>query len=276
MKFSVNLTALPGLTELLYRRRDDLLAGQVFVNTHATLKIEQAGLLNYCLGSHREVVAAVGDFLAEAAHFRADYLGAAVASCVTYYQRTDVAAAAALDATYRSGRIDGHPGVPQPSADQGLGPHIFDETSCSVGYPEPKDYHFEHPPIESMLDRASPTTQWREAVWEVTALLAKAGFLDKPVDIFGEFIEPLSGDWAAFRACADVWATVADRIGVNADWIGHGARVLPMVWTGNAATDCTVAVESFVADLRAAGVTIGIWPPPTNRLPSSSGNTGTC
>ncbi len=175
---------------------------------------------------------------------------------MTYYQRTDAAAAAALDATYRTGRADGHPGVPQPTADQGLGPHIFDETSCSVGYPEPKDYHFEHPPIESVLDRASPTTLWREAVWEVTAVLARAGLLEKPVDIFGEFIEPLSGDWAAFRACADVWTTVADRIGVDADWIGHGARVLPTVWTGNAATDCTVAVETFVADLRAAGTTI--------------------
>ncbi len=40
MKFSVNLTALPGLTELLYRRRDDLLAGQVFVDTHTEIEEE--------------------------------------------------------------------------------------------------------------------------------------------------------------------------------------------------------------------------------------------
>jgi hypothetical protein len=257
MKLSVNLNALPGLTELLYRRRDDLVAGRVFVDAHTEIDSMHAGLLNICLGAHHEVVAAVDTFLTDAAQFRADYLGAAVAASVAYYRRTDASAAIALDASYRTGSVGGYPGIPHPTADLGLGPDIFDEPTCSGGYPVPHDYRFDYQPIHSKLDLASPTTYVRGVVWQVTSWLADAGLIDRPIDILQEYVEPVTGDWAAFRRCADVWATVAAEVGSNADWIDHAARALPSAWTGNAASDCDTALETFVTDLRAAAGTLG-------------------
>jgi hypothetical protein len=254
MKFSANLTALPGLAELLYRRRDDLITGRDFVARHAVLEPGEVGMLNACLGVHEEVVAAVSQFLGNAAHLRADYLGHGVAQCVNYYRTADISAATALDASYGSGYADGYP--PPPQADQSLGPQIFIDHACS-SYAEPRDYHDENRPIQSKLDWLSPTTDIREAVWQVTKWATDLHLMDHPTDTARELIEPFTGDWAAFRACADVWRTVGVEVGLQYASIERATQQLPRVWTGHAATDCDNALTLVGSDLRDAAGTLG-------------------
>ena len=41
-------------------------------------------------------------------------------------------------------------------------------------------------------------------IWEVTSLASRLGICDRPIDVFIEWLKPWLGDWAGFRACADV------------------------------------------------------------------------
>jgi hypothetical protein len=67
MNFSVNATALPGLAQLMDRRRQDLTDGRDYLAHNARVERGQAGILNWLWGQHEKIVRATADFLARAA-----------------------------------------------------------------------------------------------------------------------------------------------------------------------------------------------------------------
>ncbi|HWB35211.1 MAG TPA: hypothetical protein VHA75_04210 [Rugosimonospora sp.] len=257
MKFSVNTTALAGLPGLLERRRDNLLAGAVFVDANTTITAWDQGLINQIRGTHERIVAEVTQFLRAAAEQRADPYADAVARAVAYYERTDIEAAARLDATMAAGRVqDGYPGLPQPQADAGLDATAFADSDCGPGYVAPHDYRFDYEVPTGGLDLLSPTSYARALVWEVTGFLAEYRLLDHPVDIMQEYLDKFAGDWATFRACADVWDSVANELDYVTRSLYFGESRTALVWTGEAAGRCEYALDVFGDDLHAAAGTL--------------------
>ncbi len=257
MSFSVNTRALPGLADLLGRRRDDLFTGADYVAKHTVIDQWDEGLLNSLRGTHEAVVAAIEEFLRAAAGQRADPYATGITRAEQYYVRTDADAAARLDLTIGGGSDrGGHPGLPQPTADQQLDTDSFADPSGSPGWPDIHDYRFDYEILDHKLDLISPTTWVREAVWKVTGWLAQVGLLDHPVDFMQDFLDQFAGDWAAFRGCADVWDALAAEVDFNAGCVDLGATRLATVWTGAAADNCDYAIDVFGNDLRQAAATI--------------------
>jgi hypothetical protein len=257
MKFSVNTAALAGLPALLDRRRDELLAGADYVATHTTISHWDQGFLNQLRGTHEAIVKAVEQFLHTAATQRADPYALAVSRADAYYTRTDLDAAARFDATLTaSAGRDGYPGLPQPAADQGLGPAIFADATAAPGYPAVHDYRVDYEVIQHWWDWLSPTTYARDVVWRVTSVLTDLGLLDRPIDVMQEYFEQFAGDWAAFRTCADVWDAVAIQLDYESGAVRHGGDRTQLIWTGGAADACRLAVDVFGDDLHAAAGTL--------------------
>jgi hypothetical protein len=256
MEFSVNTDALPGLAKMLDRRHDDLVNTRDYVAKYTAIAPQGQGILNSALGTHAEIVAAVEEFLLRAANARAARYSDSVSSSEDYYLRADLSAAAKLDSTYDGGSDAAPAGPGQRLANQNWGPEVFDDTSPNPGLPAPHDYHRDFEIFQDPTDAFSPTTYVRGLVWQASSLLVKLGVLDEPVDFFEEVCKPLVGDWAAFAACADVFANVATVLDFECGGVDQGANVLTQVWTGNAAHACQYALDLFGFDLRRSAETV--------------------
>jgi hypothetical protein len=256
MEFSVNTKALPGLSRMLDRRRDDLVNTRDYVAKYTAIPLPGQGILNSALGTHAAIVAAVEEFLLRAAHGRAAHYSGSVSSSEEYYLRADLSAAAALDVTYAGGSDASPAGPGQRLANQHWGPEVFDDTSQNPGLPVPHDYHRDFEIFKDPTDALSPTTDLRAEVWKASSLLVKLGLLKEPVDFFEEVCKPLVGDWAAFAACADVFANVATVLDFESGALDQGANVLTTVWTGNAAHACQYALDLFGFDLQRSAETV--------------------
>lgn len=256
MEFSVNIQALPGLAELLERRRLDLENTRTFVDKYATVSHHDSGIINDILGTHRAIVEAVDTFLTRAARERADRLSSDVWTAVDAYRRTDVSASARLDAALPIAERGGHPAVHQAPANQNWGPAVFDDPLNKPVLAPPHDYRWDYQVLADPSEMLSPTSYLRETIWEGTKLLAKVGLLDHPIDILQEYFQPLAGDWATFRACADVFDSAATQLDFQAGAVDQSDSVIPLVWTGHAAANCRFALRTFGADLQRAAQTL--------------------
>ncbi|GAA1032406.1 hypothetical protein GCM10009557_30820 [Virgisporangium ochraceum] len=230
MGFSVDAAALAGLPRQLDRLEEDATTARTYLQRYTQLNAGE-GIINLILGGHREATRKVSEFywLVNAV---ADGQSRAVSSSVAHYRQTDVAAAAAFDAK-----------LPTVASPPQLDPALSSAGFVDRGEPQsdlttPKDYSTEYRFEMKWHSYLSPTSYVRNVIWKATVLAARFGIMDKPIDIFLEWLKPFLGDWDAFRACADVHENLADATVTMGTNMRSGANDSQYVWTGNAANAC--------------------------------------
>lgn len=231
--FRVDDQAVDGLAGQQGRLGEDANAGRTYLAAHTDLAWNGEGLINLLAGGHRDA-RALAERFHETLNTRSATPGQeAFRAAAAYYRRTDGESAERYDRTYpprdpaeaRKGLPDLRLAVP-PNRD----PH-----EPTARYTTPPDHNAEFPHEPAITDLLSPTALARDAIWTVTDLAAKLGFLDRAYDPLDSFVKPISGDWAALRGCADVYHNVAAALGdmaENTTWAGDR---LDDFWEGNAA-----------------------------------------
>ncbi|MBO0870503.1 MAG: hypothetical protein J2P15_18255, partial [Micromonosporaceae bacterium] len=257
MNFSVNTSALPGLAQLMERRWGALQGGYDYLKRYTVIG-QAEGVLNWLLGEHQEVVNGVGAYLERAANDYALPYATAITAATAYYRRNDADAAARLDATLAPLDDPGKHGPAIPPANQGLGPELFsDPPMCQVNwYGPPHDYQADYQLEFLPFDALSPTSDARELIWQASRIAVALGLLDHPYDIIDELVKPLSGDWTAFAACAEVFQHLGNSLIDQASCIHDGVRKIDQVWTGNAADACASGLDRFAGDLNRASAVL--------------------
>lgn len=256
MEFSVNTMALPGLAHLMDRRWRDLDGGRSYLATRTRIDAGDLGVLNWLRGTHERIVTAATAFLDRAAQDYTGRFATAVIEANLYYQRTDGSVAAALDRCLPGRDDTARPDLRSSRADPGLGPEIFaDRTVPARHYQAPPDYH-DYGVALGPVSALSPASDARELIWQVSRLAVYLGLLDHPYDVIDEAVRPLSGDWAAFRACADVYSAVGAALADGAGCVQDGVGSVGDVWTGNAADACSASLARFAAELKSASVAL--------------------
>jgi uncharacterized protein YukE len=87
-------------------------------------------------------------------------------------------------------------------------------------------------------DQAAVGSQGRAAVLRATEVCVELGRLDRAVDLDITALEPLRGDWAGFRGCADVYRGAADLCRDIEDNVDRARTALPETWSGAGAESC--------------------------------------
>jgi hypothetical protein len=228
MSFSVDVAALAGLPPLLNRLGEDARASRAYEDKNTQLGAGE-GIFNLVLGGHRTAVAQVNAFF-DTLGTVADQEEGRVLGALDGYRRTDLASAAKLDATRPS--IDGVPWMqPDPGGSKGFSDRFEPQTNLTPPPDYSGDFGFEM----KWSSYLSPTSYVRELIWEVTFLAARLGLCDRPIDVFTEWLKPWLGDWAAFRACADVHERLGNATASMGWNVRSGAVDSQFAWTGNAA-----------------------------------------
>jgi hypothetical protein len=277
VSFSVNPAALAGLADRLDRMGRDLEAGRAYLRRHTRLS-SGLGLLNLVLGGHERVVSGVDGYLRTmAATCDAGYavrLRRALAS----YRRSDRASSARFDAGLPAlasaprhagrdpglralGSLSGGPGtgVPEPAPGVGPppGPEIFaDPISLLDRLVPPPDHHDRFPHQPRWYDVVSPSSTGRDMVWRATGMAARIGLLDRPVDPYEKLLVPVCGDWAGLYGCGDVLDALAGALDDGDLALRRAAGAIPVVWSGNAADGCALALRHLAADMAAGAAAL--------------------
>jgi hypothetical protein len=259
MEFSVNSSALVGLSDLMDRRWEDFESARAYLRTNARFSVLNGGLLNDLVGQHQQIVREIDAFLAAAAEGFAGPCATAVTEANLTYRRSDLSAMVRTDAALPTVRADPQElmgpvtGAPFGLADQSVDRSVFADTRRPTTWLQPPpDHHADYPYEYTFFDQMSPTQHLRDQVWHITSVAAALGLMPRPIDIFVEVVQPLSGDWAAYVGCADVYDNLAHLLQEAALCVDDGRLTIGRVWTGNAAEACGDAVAVFAVSLRAA------------------------
>jgi hypothetical protein len=256
MEFSVNTSALVGLSDLMDRRWTDFESGRSYLKNNAHFSVLNKGILNAIWGKHQDIVDEIDAFLSSAAERFAGPCSVAVTDADVTYLHSDHSAVIRNDAALAVATGDNAVSAPAAAtADLALDRSVFADPYCPTARLQPpSDHRGDYPYEMSYFDVLSPTTALRDVIWKTTGLAATFGLLDRPYDIISEAVQPLSGDWARYVACADVYDNLAQLVGDAAACVDHGRITIPRTWTGNAADACARAIADFSAVLRAAVV----------------------
>jgi len=229
MSFTVDVAALAGLPPLLTRLDEDARAARAYEDKNTHLGVSGEGIFNLALDGHKTAVAQVDAFFDTLSAASGEEAGR-VQGALAEYRRTDLAAAAKLDATIPS-FADALWLPLEPSGSAGFKDRAEPQTHLTP----PPDYSAEYSFEMKWYSYLSPTSYVRSLIWEVTSLAARLGILDRPIDVFIEWLKPWLGDWAGFRACADVHERLGEAtIAMNSN-VRSGAVDSQFAWTGNAA-----------------------------------------
>lgn len=228
MSFTVDVAALAGLPPLLTRLDEDARAGRAYEDKNTQLGAGQ-GIFNLVLGGHRTAVAQVDAFF-DALSTAAGKEAGRVQRSLAGYRQSDLASAAKLDAMIpSSGDVSWLPLEPSESAG------FKDRSEPQTHLTPPPDYAADYSFEMKWYSYLSPTSYVRSIIWEVTSLAARLGICDRPIDVVIEWLKPWLGDWAGFRACADVHERLGEAtVAMNSN-VRSGAADSSFVWTGNAA-----------------------------------------
>ncbi|WP_100443976.1 hypothetical protein [Glycomyces xiaoerkulensis] len=210
------------------------------------------GWLNQLSGAHDVLVDRTQTWFHEFGHYTLDAAESAVTDSADYYARTDEAAAEEFDVQLE-GRppADRLPSTPGYLFDDRARVGAFGETADPTGHlTEPDDYAAQgawrwEP---SLLDAFSAGSVARGTIMRATDFLSMIGLLDRAYDPYEFFLKPVTGDWAGFRGCADVYRNTAQACRNISGNLSHGRLGIPTVWSGNAADSC----DSFIAEVCAA------------------------
>jgi hypothetical protein len=254
MEFSVNTKALVGLSDLMDRRWTDLESGRSYLKNNAHFSVLNKGILNTIWGRHQNIVDDIDAFLSSAAERFAGPCAVAVTDANVTYLHSDRNAVIRNDAALPVGSgPSAESASAATAADLSLDRSVFADPYCPTARLQPPpDHRGDYPYEMSYFDVLSPTTALRDVIWKATGLAAVFGLLDRPYDIIAEAVQPLSGDWVRYVACADVFDNVALMVGDAAACVDHGRITIPRTWTGNAADACSRATADFAAALRSA------------------------
>ena len=229
MGFSVDVAALAGLPRQTSRLSEDAAAARTYVERYTQLSSGE-GIINIVLGGHREATRKVSMFY-RMLNAAADRQSNAVSAALNHYRQTDLAAAAALDARL--------PATNTPLTQPDMGSLGFaDRGEPQNGLRAPKDYSDQYRFEMKWNSYLSPTSYARSTILEFTTLAVRHGLLDRPIDVFNEWLKPWFGDWAGFRACADVYENLANASLTMSANVRSGSIDSQFVWTGNAADSC--------------------------------------
>lgn len=254
MDFEVDVTALRGLTRLLDRLGEDANEGTNYLQSNTELEYGE-GLLNRARGSHEEALQQVQWFLDSITEYTAVKSRFALDEAIKYYQATDAASAAELDATYPRGITPDRSQLANFYRAPGDPSRFTDHAEPQTQYRPIPDYNadpaFQFSP--QMWDIASPTSSVRDTIWGATWLAAQLGICDRPYDPYESLVKPFSGDWAAVRGCADTFANISAALADMAANLRYAALGIDSVWTGNAASRFQFHLTKSAAKLVAAG-----------------------
>jgi hypothetical protein len=255
--FYVDPDELTRLSGMLSRLSEHALAGRGYVQDNTGLAGGE-GWLNRLSGAHETVVGNTLDWLAGLSNPLAVMSADAVHRAADHYRSTDHTEAARLDAAAHShaSLLD----IPDPTGDHFL--HVFAWRSRFDDVLDPQD-HYRAPPDYHADDDYRYQPQWhdrfsfaglgREAVLRATEFLAGCGMLDRAYDPYEFALKPVVGDWAGFRACADVFRNLAVALAVASGNVHRAQVVLPEVWRGRAADSCNVHLGRVRRVLAEAG-----------------------
>ena len=254
MEFSVNTSALVGLSDLMDRRWTDFESGRSYLKNNAHFSVLNKGVLNAIWGRHQSIVDEIDAFLCSAAERFAGPCAVAVTDANVTYLRSDRNAVIRNDAALP---VASGPAAESASAattaDLSLDRSAFADPYCPTARLQPPpDHRGDYPREASYFDVLSPTTALRDVIWKVTGVAAMLGLVDRPYDIVAEAVQPISGDWARYVSCADVYDNLAGMVGDAAACVDHGRATIARTWTGNAADACARATAGFSTALGAA------------------------
>jgi hypothetical protein len=243
--FSVNVAGIRGLATLLQRASEDAHQARTYAFEKTDLEWSGEGIVNHLSGGHRTIRTEVMKWWGTVRDDTTGVPAAAVRAAASYYERADLATetrfdqgVTGIDVGVATQGVPKPPPISGPVADNRLAGLFTDRSECIVVLKPPPDYNGELPYEPNWTDLASPTALVRDAIWTVTWAAAKLGICDRPYDVAEVLLKPMAGDWAGFRACADVYRNVglaAERMGQN---IINGAAALPFAWRGNSADNC--------------------------------------
>lgn len=132
-----------------------------------------------------------------------------------------------------------HTGYVEIEPPEGTG-RFSDVSEPATRLVEPKDYHDELDGSPAWWDSFSPMAQFGNAIEQVSKVAVWLGWLSHPYDMQAETVKPLVGDWAGFRAAADVFTAVGHAVhtaGTNIEWASQSVE---QVWHGNAGNGAAV------------------------------------
>lgn len=256
MTFSVDTVSLRGLPRLLDRAGDDAQSSATYLRAHDDVAwqgnlagLPVGTLLTLLKPYHDRVVDLVDGQLT--GHLRDTVRGDAdrVSDSITYYERTDAAAAARSDLAW--------PGAERPDllpvrADPVVQtPAFADTVEPTSRLTPPPDHSGDLPHPFPALKAASFAETLRELVWQVTELGTRLGLCDRPYDILEELVRPIVGDWPRLHACADVFRNIGAACVDVSENIGANQLAIHWAWSGNAADSCREHLVGVELSLRA-------------------------
>ncbi|PRX46924.1 hypothetical protein B0I33_10621 [Prauserella shujinwangii] len=207
------------------------------------------GWLNDLSGSHDSITQQGADWFRDLAGSTLDPAAAAIKAAMGYYDATEAGSAAEFD-----GQIEGV-SAPAPvetgpsSTGPGTNPTTFgiasdpeDSLETPPDYSGDENYKFDW----NLTRYIGLTGSLRQMFIDVTGLLASIGWIDRSIDPYDAYAEPVLGDWAAMRRTADVYRNLANALDSFEVVLLHARVDLPEVWKGNAADAC----DAFLEELR--------------------------
>ena len=217
------------------------------------------GQLGWCLDGHKAAYRTLSDWLGKLADPTVSGASTAVADSASYYERTDAASAANLDATYPDTNVTEYKEDTGYLDIESEGSARFADVVTPGKYlTEPHNYGNELYGNElDWWDSLSVMSLAGMAIQRVSEVAVWLGWLDKPYHPMKELAEHFVGDWAGARAAADILRNVGrsvNYIGLNIQWAAQGTE---QVWHGNAGDGATVYLMNLARRFDADNA----WPP---------------
>ncbi len=251
MNFRVEPTDIEGFGKLVDRAAEDMVAAIKYLGN---AKLEQKGsvgeLWEQCSQEHDKYVSD-GKAVLERIQTVLDSAATELASSARYYKGTDRSQAAAIDSTYPGSKGRGTGGA-APS------PNGFADVSDAGGQLKPPpgengylgghlaEYQFSPvtKTIGTVMDFGSPSAMANEGIKLLFG-----------IDIYGEALKWVTGDWDGYTQCGETWANLGSCCKSVSENIKAGNELLESSWDGNAADTAWVYFDELAK--KAGGVEEG-------------------
>ncbi len=238
--FSVDPATVRGLAALVDRASTDVEDAKSYLKKIENIDGDGGeGLLNVCVDSHRMAYQALSDWLGTLSGTTLADTAAAVTASADYYEKTDAAAAAQLDATYPPADVDkARAQTDIPVRGEGRGPFTGDTRPT---LDEPHDYHeLMYGGLPKWWDVMSPMVWAGTLIEGVTHVAVWLGIMPEVFNPQQQIAKNFIGDWPAVRAAADVLRGVSKAADAVANNLRIGGLDTDREWEGNAGDSATV------------------------------------
>jgi hypothetical protein len=246
--FEVDTWGLDQLRKFFEQLAGHAEACKSYLTSNTSLEAGE-GWINDVSGAHDSITQQGSDWFRDFAGATLDPAAAVVTDTIAYYDATETENAATFDSQIE-GVAAADPVEVGPSATgPGSNPTTFgiaqspeDSLVAPGNYDDDENYKFNW----DLMRYIGVTGSLRQAFIDVTGFLASIGWIEKSIDPYDFYAEPVAGDWAAMRGTADVYRNLANAVDSFETALLHARVDLPESWTGNAATAC----DFFIEDLR--------------------------